>query len=523
MPKLIETQNIMEQGRIQLQQVLEEAGLRVENIQSSHKPYDFNMTVRRDRLTAMLGVGVSSSGLPRFILEFAGATGLKRESLYPVFIAPYVSPRGAQILKAHQIGFCDLAGNCYLTFGSVLISKTGASNPLPARKEAREMFSPRASRITRAFLCDPLCGWLQKDLAQKLKMSLGYLHSVIVRLLEQDYLLMEGKRLYLKNRKGLLSAWVAAYQYTRNEVLEFYSSSDLGEFEEVLDQYCEEKKNRYALTLFAGARYRAPFVRYPRVHAYFEGDMDTAARELDLKPVPTGANVVLLIPYDEGVFYKMQRIQNRNIVSDVQLYMDLQSAKGRAEEQAAALGIQHLQYLLQEHTPEQKAKVHEFLRLRDEGQAKEGNEDFLDAARLYEAALSKVKDQWDENTEFHKAYVRLRLWRAYLEVAVQNQDKKLLTKTESLFPSDEAFVREADRLMFNPAMARYAALLYSAQKFAIAGTPQEREAWEKKANDYYTVAVSPYTEGSSIVKERAESIVRLLKQGVHQPGSEKHA
>lgn len=513
----------MEQGRTRLQQALKEAGLKVEKIKSGQKPYDFKMTVRRDRLTVTLGAAVSSSGFPRFILEFAGATGLKRESLYPVFIAPYVSPRGAQILKDYEIGFCDLAGNCYLAFGSVLISKTGTPNPLPARKEARALFSPRASRIIRAFLSDPLRGWLQKELAQELKMSIGYLHSVIAKLLEQDYLLREWDRLYLKNRKGLLSAWAAAYQYTRNEIFEFYSARDLVEFEEVLDQYCEEKKTRYALTLFAGARYRAPFVRYPRVHAYFEGDMNTAARELNLKPVPTGANVVLLIPYDEGVFYKLQRIQNRNIVSDVQLYMDLQSAKGRAEEQAAALGLQHLQYLLQEHTPEQETRLHEFLHLRDEGLAAEGKGDFSDAARLLGEALSKVEGRWDENTESHKAHVRLRLWRVYLEVAAQNQDKKLVTKAESLFPSDEAFVREADQLMFNPAMARYAALIYSAQRFAIARTRQEREAWKKKANDYYTAAVSPYTEGSGELKERAESIVRLLRQGVHKPRSAKHA
>lgn len=523
MPKQTRIQDITEQGRTRLQQVLKEAGLKVEKIQSGQKPYDFKMTVRRDRLTVTLGATVSSSGLPRFILEFAGATGLKRESLYPVFIAPYVSPRGTQILKAHQIGFCDLAGNCYLAFGTVLISKTGTPNPLPARKEARALFSPRASRIIRAFLCDPLRGWLQKELAQELKMSIGYLHSVIAKLLEQDYLLREGNRLYLKNRKGLLSAWAAAYQHTQNEIFEFYSARNLGDFEKVLDQYCEAKKTRYALTLFAGARYRAPFVRYPRVHAYFEGDMNTATRELDLKPVPTGANVVLLIPYDEGVFYKLQRIQNRNIVSDVQLYLDLQSAKGRAEEQAAALGLQHLQYLLQERTPEQEARLHKFLRLRDEGLAAEGKGDFSDAARLFTEALSIVEGRWDENTESHKAYVRLRLWRAYLETAWENDDTILLTRAEALFPTDDAFLAEAKKLDFSRGITTYIAGLYCAVKSRITGTTEERRRWERKANDHLTIAVSPYTEGSNIVKERAESIVRLLKQGVHEPRSAKHA
>lgn len=512
MPKQVRIKNISEQARIRLEQVLKEAGLTIEKVQAAEKPYDFQIRVLWDRLNAVLGVKISSSGLPRFILEFAGATGLKRESLYPVFVAPYVSSRGGQILKAHQIGFCDLAGNASLSFGTVLVSKTGAPNPLPARKEARALFSPKASRISRTFLSDPLRGWLQKDLAKELDLSIGYVHSVVVKLLEQNYLLREGDRIYLKDHKGLLSAWAAAYQYTQHEIHEFYSSRNPEEFETALDQYCKKTNTRYALTLFAGARYRAPFVRYPRVHAYFEGDPELVTKKMDLKPVSTGANVVLLIPFDEGVFYKTQQIQNREIVSDVQLYLDLQGAKGRAEEQAAALGLQRLQYLLQELTPEQEARLHEFLLLRDEGQAKERKEAFPDTVRLFEEALSKVEGRWDENTEFHKASVRLRLWRAYLEVAFETQDKTLLSKAESLFPSDETFCGEANRLMFNPGIVRYAALLYCAVKSRISRTTQEREDWKKKARYHYTVAISPYTEGSSEVKERAGSVIQVLKQ-----------
>ena len=61
---------------------------------------------------------------------------------------------------------------------------------------------------------------------------------------------------------------------------------------------------------------------------------------------------MILIPYDEGVFYKNQRINNRDIVSDIQLYLDLQTAEGRAEEQASVLAQQNLQYLMKKNTLE---------------------------------------------------------------------------------------------------------------------------------------------------------------------------
>jgi hypothetical protein len=57
----------------------------------------------------------------------------------------------------------------------------------------------------------------------------------------------------------------------------------------------------------------------------------------DLKEVETGANVMLLGPYDEGVFYGTQVIDDIRIVSPVQIYLDLKSYKGRGEEAAEVL------------------------------------------------------------------------------------------------------------------------------------------------------------------------------------------
>ncbi len=58
--------------------------------------------------------------------------------------------------------------------------------------------------------------------------------------------------------------------------------------------------------------------------------------------VPTGANAILLRPFDEGVLYGSQDVEGDRVVSDVQLYLDLASQRGRGEEAATFLLDQRL-------------------------------------------------------------------------------------------------------------------------------------------------------------------------------------
>jgi hypothetical protein len=93
----------------------------------------------------------------------------------------------------------------------------------------------------------------------------------------------------------------------------------------------------YALTGFSGAARLAPAVRYQRAMVYIEETEHNIASILDLKRVPSGANVSLLIPYDDGVFYRTREYEGIRIVSPVQLYLDLIGFRGRGEEAANAI------------------------------------------------------------------------------------------------------------------------------------------------------------------------------------------
>ena len=92
-----------------------------------------------------------------------------------------------------------------------------------------------------------------------------------------------------------------------------------------------------AAAFSAAARY-APFVRYQRAYAYvLEGRIEELVQSLHLKEVPSGANLILWIPYDDGVWYGTKELAGTEVTSDIQTYLDLQSMHERGDEAARFL------------------------------------------------------------------------------------------------------------------------------------------------------------------------------------------
>jgi hypothetical protein len=91
------------------------------------------------------------------------------------------------------------------------------------------------------------------------------------------------------------------------------------------------------LTAFSGAARLAPAVRYQRAVVYVEADMNALTVSLGWKPVTSGANVSLLVPYDEGVFFDSREMDGTQLVTPVQIYLDLQNYRNRGQEAAQAI------------------------------------------------------------------------------------------------------------------------------------------------------------------------------------------
>jgi hypothetical protein len=139
------------------------------------------------------------------------------------------------------------------------------------------------------------------------------------------------------DKAKLLDLWRDNYRFEKNKILNFYSMKQIPQIEKQITEFCRANGIEYALTLFSGSNRLAPFTRYNVATSYFSGDIEKMRRDLELKEVPSGANLQIMIPYDEGVYYKGREVDSTMVVNPIQIYLDLYNYKGRGREQAEFL------------------------------------------------------------------------------------------------------------------------------------------------------------------------------------------
>ncbi len=301
---------------------------------------DFSIDVRVQNRALTILAEFKTSGQPRLARQAAYqikdslANGLGK---YGVFIAPYISSRAATVCKEVGIGYLDFVGNCFLSFETVFVQREGKPNSAVQRREQRSLYSPKAERILRVLLSWPQQNWKTEALAQAAQVSFGQVSNVKKLLADREWLTPNEDGIRLNNQGAVLDEWAAQYRFRRNQVVDYYSLAEVSEIEYQLAETCQRQQKLYALTAFSGAARLAPAVRYQRVVVYVDGDQDLIAGNLGWKRVTSGANISLLVPYDEGVFFDSREIDGMRLVSSVQIYLDLQNYHNRGEEAAKAI------------------------------------------------------------------------------------------------------------------------------------------------------------------------------------------
>jgi hypothetical protein len=283
---------------------------------------------------------VKNNGQPRFAREAANQL-LRYLSdtprAYGVFFAPYISQKAAEICTAEGIGYMDLSGNCRLCFGDIFIEREGRPNKFSDARYLRSFYSPKATRVLRVLLMQPRKAWKVVELAKEAGVSLGQVSNIKKLLADRELIRIRREGFSLEKPEYLLNEWSERYSFRQNEVRDFYSLSGPGEIESAVAELYRAKAIRYALTGFSGAVRMAPAVRYQKVLAYVDKIPDEFSAKLKFKKVTSGANVSLLLPYDEGVYYGAEEYEGVQIASPIQVYLDLLSFRGRGEEAAASI------------------------------------------------------------------------------------------------------------------------------------------------------------------------------------------
>jgi hypothetical protein len=336
-----------------------------------------------------------SIGQPRYTREAVAQVKAYASAIpnsYAVIVAPFILDQSARIMQSEGVGFFDLAGNCLLDFDGVFVRWQGNSNPHPATRELKSLFQARASRVLRFLLTPALVPdsllkrdgaerlpillrppedrtWTVEELAKLAEVSLGWTSAIKRRLLDFEYVKEENRRLVVIKPGELLDEWARNYNpgvhhriglYVPNQVLsvveeqlaryimEEFATPIENEFKQAFDVLIDPLTGRaylpYAFTSFSGAGYMAPFVRHVSATAFFSGPIEKLKKHFSAKEVATGANLNILVPHDDGVYFCSRQIRGACIVNPVQLYLDLITDKGRGEEAAHAIREQELKY-----------------------------------------------------------------------------------------------------------------------------------------------------------------------------------
>lgn len=315
---------------------------------SPRDPWDLALKVRSAGKTRRLVCEIKSVGEPRYLAQAIAALTLaarKDPRLYPVVVAPYISPEGRRLCREAGVGYLDLTGNVFLRFDGVLVDRRSGEPPPRAKARLRRLFSPKSSRLLRVLLEQPGTKWTLARLAEEAAISLRTAHLVVNALEEKAFVEKRRGAITLQKPGELLDLWAQNYTLERHRRHTFYTfARNPAELAAKLTAHAVSHKEAVGLTLHSGAAFVAPFVRSPDVHAYFLGDRERLVKALDLRPVESGGTVHLLEPYDEGVFYRIQTIRGVRVVCNAQLYLDLINYPARGREQAEALRREKLGY-----------------------------------------------------------------------------------------------------------------------------------------------------------------------------------
>ncbi len=308
---------------------------------------DFILPVQAGNDRWRLACEVKSQVQPRqvraSVLEIkAYLSALGDPKVYPVLLAPYISPKSAEICRQAGIGHADFAGNCHLVFDTVFIERFGAVNPKAEKRGLRSIFAPKAARIMRSLLREPGRIWRVAELAETTGTSLGQVSNVRKALLDREWAVAASDGMKLtRPPDALLDAWRDAYEKRGDKRIRYYTMLRGDELERQIKAALNDAVQgvHTLLASFSAARWLAPFARYPSQVFYADEVGESILRErLQLEPVSKGENIIIEHPADDGILAdRIEAAPGVWCTGLVQTYLDLHASGERGAEAAEHL------------------------------------------------------------------------------------------------------------------------------------------------------------------------------------------
>lgn len=290
-----------------------------------------------DGTKVRLSVEAKSSLVPRAVADIK--TQLDDYSSDPgLVVAPFLTPSTRERLRAESLNFLDLTGNVRLVLArpGLYVETQGAEqDPSPKRLPGRSLRGAKAARIVRA-LCDSPPPFPISDLAAQATVDISY-GSRLVEWLSREALLERRPRGPVESvdKAALIRRWAQDYEVlTSNDARSYLDPRGVENLVRALSEGAI--RGRYALTGSIAANRIAP-IAPARLAMLYVDDIESAATALKVRPTETGANVILLAPFDDVVFERTWKDAGLTFVAASQAAVDLLTSPGRAPSEAEAI------------------------------------------------------------------------------------------------------------------------------------------------------------------------------------------
>lgn len=331
--------------------------------------YRFRSAARHNRASPDLIVELGGSGKQRLILavelkasahsaaiaqvaEQARQAAAALDAI-PVVAVPRLGSRMAGRLRQQGIGYLDLHGKAFIRAPGLLVDRQSgdpdmSDNWAPSSASFGSPFADRSSLVLRHLLDNALAYPGVRDLASHLHLSPGLVSRVLTRLKAEGYVQEDAKgggRLLSVDL--LLQDWVDFYKRRARRQRERRLYMHARDAEAIMNLLAESASSnalpKWALSFHAGASLVAPFARFSEVHVLLGGPVwEESVRafrdRFALEPAVEEANIILVEPYyREAWSYGVREIRALPVVSDIQLYLDLNVHPVRGREQGSRI------------------------------------------------------------------------------------------------------------------------------------------------------------------------------------------
>ena len=259
-------------------------------------------------------------------------------SAVPVVAAAYLSPQTREMLRDLGIGYIDTTGNVCIeaTAPGLFVSADGADrDPWPQPSALRSLRGRGAARAMRAVI-DTAPPFGVRELALATGASAPTL-SRVLELLEREGIVTRRPRgpVVAVQWQEAIRRWAQDYDQSRsNTPTSLLEPRGLA----AITARLQSAKFVYTATgAFAAQRFDP--IAPARVAALYVEDAAAASERLQLRETDTGANVVLLEPFDPVVFERTVERDGLRCVAPSQLAVDLLTGPGREPSQGEQMLI----------------------------------------------------------------------------------------------------------------------------------------------------------------------------------------